>query len=255
MLAVPFVWLGTAVAQGVVSQVFGGASAGVLYLALRAYGAPRIIAITGALLSAFGTTLLFTSADGRSWFAAHAVAMLFTAVAFLIAARGGPAWGVGAAVGLAALARLPVAAAAPALALLVARRGDGSFRSALAGVVAGGVPFFLVYVGYNLLRWGTVSDAGYARLADGDFFFDHGLFSLAYLPRHLYAIFMEPPDLVPNVWYFLRPRFVGMSLFLTTPPLLFVFAGLQDVRRPIVVAPPPLAAGLRLLPDAAHAPL
>src|SRR5258708_2776907 len=121
MLAVPFVWLGTAVAQGVVSQVFGGASAGVLYLALRAYGAPRIVAIAGALLSAFGTTLLFTSADGRSWFAAHAVAMLFTAVAFLVAARGGPAWGVGAAIGLAALARLPVAAAAPALPLLVSR--------------------------------------------------------------------------------------------------------------------------------------
>src|SRR5258708_33715236 len=158
MLAVPFVWLCTAVAQGLVSQVFGGASAGVLYLALRAYGAPRITAIAGALLSAFGTTLLFTSADGRSWFAAHAVAMLFTAIAFLIAARGGPAWGVGAAIGLAALARLPVAAAAPAPALLVARRRDPSFRSALAGVVAGGAPLFLVYVWVQLLRLCTVSD-------------------------------------------------------------------------------------------------
>ena len=252
IFAVPLLWLGTATAQGVVSQVCGGASAGVLYLALRAYGAPRMIAITGAVLSAFGTTLLFTSADGRSWFAAHAVAMLFTAIAFLIAARGGPAWGVGAAIGLAALARLPVAAAAPALALLVARRGDTTFRSALARVVAGGLPFFLVYVGYNLLRWGTVSDAGYARLTEGDFFFDHGLFSLAYLPRHLYAIVMEPPDLVPNVWYFLRPRFVGMSLFLVTPAFLFVFAGLQDMRRSIAVAATALAAGLALVPDVTH---
>ncbi len=252
LLAVPLVWLGTAVAQGVVSQVCGGASAGVLYLALRAYGAPRILAITGALLSAFGTTLLFTSADGRSWFAAHAVAMLFTALAFLIAARGGPAWGVGAAIGLAALARLPVAAAAPALALLAARRGDTTFRGALARVVAGGLPFLAVYVGYNLLRWGTVSDAGYARLAEGDFFFDHGLFSLAYLPRHLYAIVMEPPDLVPNVWYFLRPRFVGMSLFLVTPAFLFIFAGLQDVRRSIAVAATAIAAALALIPDVTH---
>src|SRR5256886_356246 len=140
--------------------------------------------ITGAALSAFGTTLLFTSADGRSWFAAHAVAMLFTAIAFLIAARGGPAWGVGAAIGLAALARLPVAAAFPALAWLVARRGDSTFRSAQARVVAGGLPFFSVYVGVDLPRWGTLSDAGKARLAEGDFFFDHGLFSLACLPLH-----------------------------------------------------------------------
>ena len=252
ILTIPLVWLGTATAQGVVSQVCGGASAGVLYLALRAYGAPRTIAITGALLSAFGTTLLFTSADGRSWFAAHAVAMLFTAVAFLIAARGGPAWGVGAAIGLATLARLPVAAATPALVWLVARRGDATIRSALARVVAGGLPFFVIYVGYNLLRWGTVSDAGYARLTEGDFFFDHGLFSLAYLPRHLYAIVMEPPDLVPNVWYFLRPRFVGMSLFLTTPAFLYVFAGLQDVRRSVAVAATALAAGLALIPDVTH---
>ncbi|HAF08516.1 MAG TPA: hypothetical protein DCK98_00320 [Chloroflexi bacterium] len=252
LLSIPLLAFGTATAQDLVSQICGGASAGVLYLALRAYGAPRSIAITGALLSAFGTTLLFTSADGRSWYAAHAVAMLFTTVAFLIAARGGPAWGVGAAIGLAALARLPVAAAAPALALLVARRSDVPVRTSFLRVVAGGLPFLLVYVGYNVLRWGTVTDAGYARLTDGDFFFDHGLFSVAYIPRHLYAIFMEPPDLVPNVWYFLRPRFVGMSLFLVTPALLFVFAGLQDVRRSIAVAATALAAGLALLPDITH---
>ncbi|HEV2009585.1 MAG TPA: hypothetical protein VGS17_00970 [Candidatus Limnocylindria bacterium] len=252
ILSIPLLAFGTATAQDLVSQICGGASAGVLYLALRAYGAPRSVAITGALLSAFGTTLLFTSADGRSWYAGHAVAMLLTTIAFLIAARGGPAWGVGAAIGLAALARLPVAVVAPALALLVARRGDTPFRVAFLRVIGGGMPFLLVYAGYDVLRWGTIADAGYARLTEGDFFFDHGLFSLAYLPRHLYAIFMEPPDLVPNVWYFLRPRFVGTSLFLVTPALLFVFAGLQDVRRSIVVAATALAAGLALLPDVTH---
>ena len=252
ILAVPLVWLGTATAQNVVSQVAGGASAAFLYLALRAYGAPRAVAVTGTLLSAFGTTLLFTSADGRSWYAAHAVAMLFTSVAFYLAARGGPAWGVGAAIGLAALARLPVAAATPALALLVARRAGTPFRGALVRVVLGGLPLLAIYVAYNVLRWGTITDAGYARLTEGDFFFDHGLFSLAYLPRHLYAIVMEPPDFVPNVWYFLRPRFVGMSLFLVTPAFLFVFAGLQDVRRSVAVLCTALAAGLALLPDVTH---
>jgi hypothetical protein len=252
LLAIPLLAFGTATAQDLVSQVCGGASAGVLYLALRAYGAPRLVAIAGALLSAFGTTLLFTSADGRSWNTAHAVGMLFSTVAFLVAARGGPAWGVGVAIGLAALARLPIAAATPALALLVARRGDAPFRAAFLRVVAGGLPFFLVYIAYNLARWGVVTDAGYARLAEGDFFFDHGLFSLAYIPRHVYAIFMEPPDFVPNVWYFLRPRIEGMSLFLTTPAFLFVFAGLQGVRRSIAVAAAALAAGLALVPDVTH---
>ncbi|MEA2661529.1 MAG: hypothetical protein QOH08_1101 [Chloroflexota bacterium] len=252
ILSIPLLPFGTATAQNLVSQVCGGASAGVLYLALRAYGAPRWVAVTGALLSAFGTTLLFTSADGRSWYAAHAVAMLFTAIAFLIAARGGPAWGVGAAIGFAALARLPVAAAVPALALLAARRGNAPFGPTVLRVVAAGLPLLAVYLGYNVLRWGTVADAGYARLTEGDFFFDHGLFSIDYLPRHLYAIFMEPPDFVPNVWYFLRPRLVGTSLFLVTPALLFLFAGLQDVRRSVAVAAVAMAAGLALIPDVTH---
>jgi len=126
------------------------------------------------------------------------------------------------------------------------------FRAAALRVVGGGLPFFAVYVGYNILRWGTLADSGYARLTEGDFFFDHGLFSLAYLPRHLYAIFMEPPDFVPNVWYFLRPRFAGMSLFLVTPAFLFVFAGLRDIRRSAAIAATALAAGLALLPDVTH---
>jgi hypothetical protein len=253
ILAIPFLAAGTATAQDLVSQLCGGASAGVLYLALRAYGAPRLVALAGAALSAFGTTLLFSSADGRAWFAAHAVAMLWTSVAFWLAARGGPAWGIGAAVGLAALARLPVALAFPALALLAARRSGRPLRRTLGGVIAGGLPFLAVYAGYNVLRWGGLGDAGYARLTEGDVFFDHGLFSLAYLPRHLYAIFMEPPDLVPGVWYFLRPRYAGMSLFLTTPAFLFVFAGLRDVRRSAAVAATAAAAGLALLPDLLHA--
>ena len=252
LLAMPFVFLGTATAQGIVAQLSGGASAGVLFGALRAFGAPRFVALAGAAVSAFGTTLLFSSEDGRAWFAAHSVAMLFTSGAFLIAARGGAPWLLGALIGLAALARLPVAAATPALALLLAHRAGRPYLPVLAQVVVGGLPFLALYAGYDLLRWGTVFDAGYVRLTVGDAFFDHGLFSLEYLPRHLYAIFMEPPDLVPGVPWFLRPRFIGMSLFLTTPAFLFVFAGLRHARVRAVAAVA-AAAGLALVPDVLHA--
>lgn len=252
LLAIPFLGLGTAAAQGAVAQLCGGASAGVLYLALRAYGAPRLVALGGVAVSAFGTTLLFSSADGRAWFAAHSVAMLFTSAAFLVAARGGTPWLLGALIGLAALARLPVAAATPALALLLAQRSGRPYPAVLLRVIVAGLPLLAIYVGYDLLRWGTVFDSGYVRLAAGDTFFDHGLFSLEYLPRHLYAIFMEPPDLVPGVPWFLRPRFVGMSLFLTTPAFLFIFAGLRQVRDRAVAAVA-AAAGLALVPDVLHA--
>jgi hypothetical protein len=253
ILSLPLVpFFPTSVAQVVASRIAGGASAGVLYYGLRAYGAPRAHAVAGALLSAFGTTLFFSSVDGRAWYAAHAASMLFLASAFAVAARGGNAMAVGALIGISALARLPVALAAPALALLCARRAGAPYGRSLAGVIAGGLPFAVVYVGYNVLRWGTPFDDGYARLIQGDVFFNHGLFSPLYLPRQLYAIFLQPPDLLPGTPFFLRPRFIGMGLFFTTPAFLWIFLALRELRRDVVVAATAAAALLALLPDLFH---
>jgi hypothetical protein len=253
VLTMPFVPLfGTAYAQVIASRLAGGASAGVIYLALRAYGAPRLWALTGSVLSAFGTTLLFTSVDGRAWYAAHAASLLFSAGAFAVAARGGMPLAVGTLVGVASLARLPIAVATPGLAFLLARRGGLTLRRALLGIVLGGIPLAAVYVGYDLLRWGTPFDAGYARLTEDDVFFTHGLLSPFYLPRQLIALFFEPPDIVPGAPFFLIPRYVGMSLFLTTPAFLWIFLALREVRRDVAVAATGLAALGALLPDLLH---
>jgi hypothetical protein len=254
VLSLPLVpFFSTAVAQVIASRIAGGASAGVLYYALRAYGAPRTYALAGAILSAFGTTLFFSSVDGRAWYEAHSASMLFLAGAFAVASRGGSAVAVGALIGISALARLPVALAAPALALLCARRAGTGYGRSLGGVIAGGAPFAVIYVGYNILRWGTPFDDGYARLTEGDVFFNHGLFSPLYLLRQLRAIFLEPPDLIPGTPFFLRPHFNGMSLFLTTPAFLWIFVALREVRRDVVVAATAGAALLALLPDLFHA--
>ena len=254
ILSLPFVpFFPTAVAQVVASRIAGGASAGLLYYGLRAYGAPRSYALAGALLSAFGTTLFFSSVDGRAWYAAHSASMLFLAGAFAVGARGGSALLVGALIGISALARLPVALAAPALALLCARRAGVPYGRSLAGVIAGGLPFAIIYLGYNVLRWGTPFDDGYTRLIEGDVFFNHGLFSPLYLLRQLHAIFLEPPDLIPDTPFFLRPHFNGMSLFLTTPAFLWIFLALREVRRNVAVAATAAAGLLALMPDLFHA--
>jgi hypothetical protein len=253
ILSLPLVpFFPTDVAQVVVSRIAGGASAGVLYYGLRAYGAPRPYALAGAFFSAFGTTLFFSSVDGRAWYAAHSVSMLFLAGAFAVSARGGNAVAIGALIGLSALARLPVALAAPALALLCARRAGTPYGRSLGGVIAGGAPFALLYVGYNLLRWGSPLDEGYTRLIQGDVFFNHGLFSPLYLLRHLNAIFLQTPEIVPDTPFFLRPRYIGMSLFLTTPAFIWIFAALREVRRDVAVAATAAAALLALIPDLLH---
>jgi len=82
--------------------------------------------------------------------------------------------------------------------------------------------------------------------------FNHGLFSPLYLVRQLKAIFLEPPDLIPGTPFFFRPRFTGMSLFLTTPAFLWVFLALREIRRDLLVAATAAAALLALLPDLFH---
>ena len=116
----------------------------------------------------------------------------------------------------------------------------------------GGLPFALWYVGYDLLRWGSLFDSGYVRLTQDDVFFTRGLFSPFYLPRHFYAIFLEPPDLVEGTPFFLRPRGIGTALFLVTPAFLWLFAGLRAVRRDIATAAVAAAALLALIPDIFH---
>lgn len=255
ILAVPLVAVfPPALAQVLVSRVAGGLSAGVLYLALRAFGATKLVAIAGAVLSTLGTTLFFSSVDGRAWYDAHAVAMPFLAGAFLFAARGERPWLVGALIGAATLARLPVVAATPALALLLARRSGTPYLRALGGVVLGGVPFALLYAGYNELRWGSLFDEGYGRLAamEGETFFTRGVFSLFYLPRHLFAIFLQPPDFREGTPWFLEANIRGMALFFTTPALIWLFAGLRHLRRDAALAATALAALLALLPNVLH---
>ncbi len=254
VLAIPLAaFLPAALAQVLVSRIAGGASAGLVYLAARAVGAPKLVAVAGAALSTLGTTLLFSSVDGRAWFDAHAVAMPFLSAALLFAARGERPWLVGLLIGLATLARLPAAATTPALALLLARRSGTPYPRALGGVVLGGAPLAFAYIGYNVLRWGSPFDEGYAQLAVGDRFFTHGVFSLLYLPRHIFAIFLQPPDLRDDTVWFLVPSVWGMALFYTTPAFLWIFAGLRHLRRDPALAAVALAALLAFVPNVLHA--
>lgn len=233
VLALPFVPFGAHDEIEVfVSAVFGALSVVPLFLALRALSVPRGIATWCALLSSFGTTLLYTSVDGRSWFAAHATAMFFLSLAFYLAATRRSVFFIGACVGAAALARTPTGLAAPGLLLLLvaARRDRTSTRDLLRSALvlgAGAAPFALIQGGYDLLRWGNPLDIYGPQLHQAaDPALARGFLSLSYIPRKLYAIFVEPPVLVDNEpFFFLRPRGYGTSLLLTTPALLWIIPG------------------------------
>jgi hypothetical protein len=173
----------------------GGVLAGILYLRCARSARRAGVAITGAILSTFGTTLFFSSVDGRAWYAAHAVAMPFLSrCRSLRGARRARVAGRrvhrprGA-------SRAPVRGGRTrARAAAGAARRDAVRRERSAASFSVGVPFALVYIGYNLLRWGSLFDAGNVQLTQGDVFFTRGPVLAVLSAAPLYAIFLEPPD-------------------------------------------------------------
>ena len=81
--------------------------------------------------------------------------------------------------------------------------------------------------------------------------FRYGLSSPLYIPRHLYAIFLQSFDWSDNL-PFLIPNFTGLSLTLSAP-FLFWSAAAWRVRRLQPLVPlAMLSALLVLLPDITH---
>ena len=253
LVTLPFVLVfDTATAQTLASAIVGGLSAVPTYLLTRSLGASRSVSTVITIFALLGTTLLFTASTADAWFIAHAVAVLFASLAALGAVRGWPAWSVGALVGAAALARFPVALALPALALVVWRRRGGSLAATFALALAGAVPFAVAELGYDVLRWGSPTEAGYTYLTAVDNpVVPYGLFSPRYLPDHLYAIFLRPPVL-GDPPFVLRPSRFGLSVLLLSPALFFLIPAARKLRADPAFAALLLAAALALLPDVFH---
>jgi hypothetical protein len=160
---------------------------------------------------------------------AEVCAVLFGLAALNLAVRGRAALAAGFLLGLAAGSRLPTALAFPALAALYARAPHGAWRIGrehawLAGGVA--VPAVVLAV-YNVARFGSPIDFGYAHIPSGESglitdepWFSEGLISVTYIPRHLKVIFIDGFQFVAEAPY-LRPSFSGASLVLTAP-FLFI---------------------------------
>lgn len=252
VLAMPFVlFFPSGTAQTLASAVYGGLAAAPAFLAIRAVGVPRTVAVMTTAFAVAGTTLWFTASTADVWFYAHAVAVLFASLAALAALRGWSAWSIGALVGAAALARFPEALALPALAYATrATRGGGLARQ-LALASAGALPFVLVEVAYDALRWGAATEVGYSYLTSGNPVTPYGLLDVRYLPDHLYAIFLRPPATGAPP-FVLRPSLWGLSMLLLSPAYLFLIPAVARLRQHPALGALLVAAVLALLPDLLH---
>jgi hypothetical protein len=259
ILMVPVVAVfGTTIHQQVVSSILGAVDVGLAWLVLGSFALTTRARAFLTIVFGFGTVLWYVAEVGSVWYLAHVVAVGFVLASLLCALQGRWPLACGLLLGCAALSRLPVALAAPALLAFLLRLDwpprlasldSAAARSAVRFGIGLAIPLS-GYALYNVARFGSPFDFGYERIPGvlEDQFYEHGILSLEYIPRNLYAIFLRSWNFVDDP-PFLQPSWWGLSVILSTPLYLWLtFARLGDRR----VAYSLLGIALAVIPIVTH---
>ncbi|MCC6312248.1 MAG: hypothetical protein IT345_15230 [Trueperaceae bacterium] len=235
----------------VYTSIVGALNVGLAYWLLHGLGVARSPRRWLTIGFAFTTHWWVAGMAGPHHYA-ETCAVGFALGSLNLAVRGRAPLAGGMLLGLAAGCRLPVGLALPAVAALYARHGsegwtwDRRHLQLLVGVAAVALPI----AAYNVARFGSPFDFGYAHIPSGETglitdepWFRDGLLSPTYIPRHLKVMFLDTFHFVDQA-PFLQPSWSGASLVVTAP---FLFGAL--LARGPLVGWLWLGVGLVMLPD------
>jgi hypothetical protein len=260
LILVPFVVLTQALGMGeldpaIHSAVLGAANVALAYWLLGRIGVafvPRQLLTIGFAF----TTHWWVAGMGGTHHWAQVVAVFFMLLALLVATTRQRPMLAGLLLALAAGSRVPMAFSLPLFLGFYADRWRPT--PAHARLVAGALGPALLIGAYNLARFGSPLDFGYARIPSGDTgvvtdepWFSHGLVSPLYIPRHLYAIFLQSFEWRDRFPY-LAPSMTGLSLTLSAPFWFWAASGWRRIEAQPLVPLAFLSVLLVMLPDLMH---
>lgn len=239
LFLLPFVAIfGTGADHVLISCGVGAGAIGFLWVAARRLWTDVRFALAMTVLIALGTNFWWLASDGGFWSFAHTSGVFFLAAGLAEVTGKRRPFVVGLCVGLAGLSRLPIFLIVPLYAYLTLDgdlriRRPNITRLAQLGTAVGACA--LVYVAYNRARYGTFSDLGYYHPQYVDEpWFSRGRFDIAYIGRHVRAIFYEFPAFRDS-FPFAFPRFVGTALVVTTPAFLYALRARLDRRNVVAL--------------------
>ncbi|HTD37299.1 MAG TPA: hypothetical protein VK669_07285 [Candidatus Limnocylindrales bacterium] len=219
--------LGVATNQTVLACLLCGVATGAAWVLLERIGVTARVSVWLVAFFVMGTDLLWCSMLGDVWFIAETSAVAFVLLALCELAGERRGWLVALWTALALGSRFTLVMALPVMlwwAYAGFGRDERKPRAALA-FVGTMVPFFALWVAYNLARWHVPWDAGHTVFYHQDPFMGSpsgSPFALANVHVELYSFFVVPPWLHPTFPYVEPPRF-GTALWFTSPALVFAF--------------------------------
>lgn len=227
LLALPFVavW-GTAANQTLLAVLLCAAAVGAAWELCERYGLDEYKAFWLCAFLWAGTDLAWCAMLGDVWFIAHVSAVCFTLLALVELAGKRRAAVVAIWAACAFESRFTMVLALPVYLYILVAAPEGSatvmprWRSQVLGYFAVLIPVAGLWVAYNLARWGTWSDIGYAAWYHQD---PVGMstgspFQLQYLAFELQSFFVQlPTRLAQFPWW--KPEYSGVALTWTSPAL------------------------------------
>jgi hypothetical protein len=215
-----------------INALLAAASVGMCWWLLARIGVERLSdRLWLAVLFGFSTQILWVTTRGGVWHTGHLIATILTFACLIELEGRRRAWLIGLAAGAAFLTRAPLAFAVPFYALMLYRPGPIPWRQ-WTSFALGVLPSIAFFFAYNVLRFGTPLESGYALATLPDWLERQralGLFSIAHLPMNLDYFLVHLPRPIPTPPFF-KPDGLGMSVFLTSPGLLFALRA--DWRQP-----------------------
>ncbi|MBA2719593.1 MAG: hypothetical protein H0U52_10180 [Chloroflexi bacterium] len=179
------------------------------------------------LLLGFSTQIWWVTTRGGVWHTGHLVATILTMACLVELWGSRRAWLIGLLAGAAFMTRAPLAFAIPFYALLLG--GDRIWEPrrwpwrAWVELAAGVLPSLVFFFWYNAARFGSPLESGYALALLPEWLENQrklGLFSTAHIGMNLEYLFVKMPRQIAEFPFF-RPDGLGMSIFITSPGLLY----------------------------------
>jgi hypothetical protein len=223
------------------SMVFSAINGVLLYLILKQFNRRKWADLSTAgifillVIFLFGTPHLWLGISGRGWYVSQILTALFLALSVYAALRSWSAWLVGTFIAIAMLARpnglmsWPFAFAI-AMQVLKENQGKVEWKQAIFWTAKTVPPIALAIAGlltYNYLRFDNFLDFGYTTVNAGPDIVHNvqtwGTFSPHFILINLQVMLFKLPWIHPGGQWPIEPSTVGMSIFLTTPPLIYLF--------------------------------
>ncbi|RJR28581.1 hypothetical protein C4564_05080 [Candidatus Microgenomates bacterium] len=229
ILLVPFVFIfGSNFPQQIIAHIIGAAIAIVCVRLSLKFTKNKAVTLWMGVFGAFGTIMWYEASNGSVWLLGQLTAALFLLLAINESLGRKRLFLVGLFIGAAYLARVHTIVSGLFFVYLL--RDQLLIKPKNIIKFALGLSVFIGFNAiYNFVRFGVPWDKGYFLIPGiyDEPWFDRGMLNIAYIPRHLDALFLRLPN-VSKEFPYITPSWYGLSIALTSPA--FIVALKNNIR-------------------------